>query len=611
MKRQAFNMVEIVLALVIIVIGIIGIMALFPVGQEASRHASGINSATDASDQFLRLFSSKLKDRWAILGALPTENPMDTIDDSNVNWQTRDDNGVFRDMHGLSISYYDMNNNMAFDYTGDDRDYSGLFKLEQMTGANIKDFTAVLRVWHTPYVFPALSSVNHNSASRERSVRLHVEVSWPAEIPYDKRQSMTRNLVITRPSANPLDDFCGAFRIPEAGQMRYTYYGSSAGYKNAFWVYSPIEEEIFHSQSSQDASTTVDRNYAAGTIFSFYTRVQPDWNNANTYWKHYVGACPPLETVDATGNVRINPNASGSNSTFILVKPNGETINRWDLQGADLDSSGVYYQGPATRLEFRPIGQGNQNSFSVDEVSYNLHNGSEYVVTSSDMTVTVYNANVNPQGKAMGQWFFSLDAKTATVIEDGQRMRGANPNSFPYYDDPENGQYDGAYYVGNGNPYGIVTEIEPGRKWLVAFEDIPGNHSWVDWDYNDVVVSAELLVDDGVIHPSKGKYSVNGRLQADTGHADYRFTVAKPDGTIIHQGNAGSGYNGPAIAIWVRPQGSGDQTITVNETNVRWNNENMVVIGASVGNLNADVKKVGGKWVIDVSGNEVDFSIMN
>ena len=68
--------------------------------------------------------------------------------------------------------------------------------------------------------------------------------------------------------------------------------------------------------------------------------------------------------------ININPN-NNSDFEFYLEKPDGSTITRDDLHAdRDLD-----YNGPATLIRFKPKGNGNQNSLTVNGTAYALQNG--------------------------------------------------------------------------------------------------------------------------------------------------------------------------------------------------------------------------------------------
>ena len=55
-KKEAFTLLEIVIALAILAIGLVGILSLFPVGFEASRRASMLTEATILAQQQMEEF---------------------------------------------------------------------------------------------------------------------------------------------------------------------------------------------------------------------------------------------------------------------------------------------------------------------------------------------------------------------------------------------------------------------------------------------------------------------------------------------------------------------------------------------------------------------------
>ena len=132
-------------------------------------------------------------------------------------------------------------------------------------------------------------------------------------------------------------------------------------------------------------------------------------------------------TVALTGSANINPNNS-PHSEFSLTKGNGQVITRDDLhQGSPVDGDGVYYSGEATRVFFKPKGNGNQNTLLVDGEAYLLHNGSTYEITAERMTVTVYNDHIHRNGRAMGHWWLGVAAPTADFSADGVAVVGDAP----------------------------------------------------------------------------------------------------------------------------------------------------------------------------------------
>jgi hypothetical protein len=157
-------MIEIVVAIVLLVIGLVGIIALFPINLEQNKKTVSKSYAADAAEQFLRFNSTKIETDWTFSNAYPV-NAMYTGDESEIQWSTT----------SLIINsnlkvYFVLND-------GDDPEVefnpnvhqSGLFKLEQLSEGNV-DFSAIIRGWQT-----------------FGSIVLHIELSYPSEIPYEAR----------------------------------------------------------------------------------------------------------------------------------------------------------------------------------------------------------------------------------------------------------------------------------------------------------------------------------------------------------------------------------------------------------------------------------------
>ncbi len=127
---RRYNLVEVILALGVVAIGVVSIMALFPIGANASRDASMETYAANVADEMLQFVKYRLKevrddedqgdidDKWKALigetdseGAItktkPTEEKMNVevtkLDDTGV-WKTPDTTifgSIFNDTHTI------------------------------------------------------------------------------------------------------------------------------------------------------------------------------------------------------------------------------------------------------------------------------------------------------------------------------------------------------------------------------------------------------------------------------------------------------------------------------------------------------------------------------
>ena len=107
-------------------------------------------------------------------------------------------------------------------------------------------------------------------------------------------------------------------------------------------------------------------------------------------------------------NWKPNP-SNNSNFSFVLRKPDGSYITRDDLHDSNRQ---LEYFGDISWVLFRPKGNGNQNSLTLNGEVYDLQNGRLYLIIGSDISGRVYNDKKNNNGKSMGRWW--LDSVSAT-----------------------------------------------------------------------------------------------------------------------------------------------------------------------------------------------------
>lgn len=281
-QRLLFNMVEVVIALVIVMVALIGIMGMIPHGIEANYNAMTRSSAADAADQFLHYMASRVEQDWVETEAFPdaknadassglifSDNPLLENDRLLIQFEAANAESEWLDEDsGIA----EMINN------------KGIFKIAQRTAANTTDFTGEIRAWRTLYeVGPGGSEAdetknpgqtkkdeaaegegegddrwrngkkvimahyppgqdgktchtlsisetafdahikNHsndhigpcvqdldgdgNLSIRAQICTIYAEVSWPLEVPYEKRQKVVFQVEVAKPmSVIPPDD---------------------------------------------------------------------------------------------------------------------------------------------------------------------------------------------------------------------------------------------------------------------------------------------------------------------------------------------------------------------------------------------------------------------
>lgn len=205
--QYAYNLPEIMLSLVVIVVGVLGVMTLFPISQDANKKSIGQTSSADAGDQFVRVIASKMKINWEMSTALPMSKP--EADESGLSFSASDAGGTLHEIEGVVMSYNDVDGDGKFDYdtAGGDVDGSGFFKVVQKTATNVDDYAAIVRVWRTAatyrYYDAAAGEWAVKAVPSSSGIKLNVELSYPAELPYAARQKRHFTLNVFRPLENP------------------------------------------------------------------------------------------------------------------------------------------------------------------------------------------------------------------------------------------------------------------------------------------------------------------------------------------------------------------------------------------------------------------------
>lgn len=174
-QKTYFTLVEITMAIAIIGIGMAGVMALLPIGFNAARDGMGDNYSSDMADQFLHILAQQ---------CLMYENGGTT--DGWGDWIT----DATPKLPGTKPTIGDTAGNGGEAFTGssafgiynDTSGTAGVFYVEAKSGSDLVDFTGVMGVWTENVVHDTLT------LDKKNAVRLCIEVSWPPEKPYDKRE---------------------------------------------------------------------------------------------------------------------------------------------------------------------------------------------------------------------------------------------------------------------------------------------------------------------------------------------------------------------------------------------------------------------------------------
>ena len=165
--RKFFNMIEVTLAIAVVGLGMAGIMALFPVGFQASRDAIGDNYASNAAEQFMSYFS-----RVCI------NDP--NFWDNYIRVAGIESRPSISDETGCTVPV-----------EGNIYKHSTVSKVQVYTikagSLTVTDFHATVLIWQSK--IKNMWFYNHSEdLPYEVATRINVEISWPYEKPYAQRE---------------------------------------------------------------------------------------------------------------------------------------------------------------------------------------------------------------------------------------------------------------------------------------------------------------------------------------------------------------------------------------------------------------------------------------
>ncbi len=218
-KKFHFNLVEITLAVAVIAIGMGSILVLFPVGVNSHKEAIANNNLSEISEYILSALESKVMEDWArttftgydpdtpgsinssqsggsdFITNLPANKPADTVIEP-TGFTPGDKVGLAE-----SENKNDANLHAKFFTTNK----PGVFFYEQATvvdGERVPDFSAVIRLWKEPVKIWLPTEQNINDY--RYAVSLNLEISWPAEAPYENREKRSYKLDLYNTFYNPV-----------------------------------------------------------------------------------------------------------------------------------------------------------------------------------------------------------------------------------------------------------------------------------------------------------------------------------------------------------------------------------------------------------------------
>ena len=152
--RAPFNLVEVIIALVIIMVVLVGIMGVMPSGMNANADALARSNGSDAADQFLHFMATKIEMTPTTADHLQTKAAMDTevgsLDDRTVLFG--DNNLLTENLASGATNALSEAVNIRFRAANVSEQWppaanTSLFKVTHFTKDLATDFVGTLRAW--------------------------------------------------------------------------------------------------------------------------------------------------------------------------------------------------------------------------------------------------------------------------------------------------------------------------------------------------------------------------------------------------------------------------------------------------------------------------------
>jgi hypothetical protein len=200
MCRRAFNLVEVILAILVAGIGLITILGMFPVGLNATKSANLQNYVSDFADQLAGTFGTYLQADWdsfvdtangteslpVYTGGTYNLSQLDDSRDDAEDWVDTDPSG---------------NPGVLYEHAGVIPKY-GLYKIVQSTDGTA-DLIVGARVWQEPVTNAIMQSDGSSTTvtlDDALAVAVNIELSWPHHAPYANRKKEVFRLEVFNPN---------------------------------------------------------------------------------------------------------------------------------------------------------------------------------------------------------------------------------------------------------------------------------------------------------------------------------------------------------------------------------------------------------------------------
>ncbi|NQZ68115.1 MAG: hypothetical protein HRT89_08595, partial [Lentisphaeria bacterium] len=484
--NQKFNMIEVAVSLVLILVVMLSVVNLFNLGLSDNMDAANRSYANDSMDQFIHQMSNRMEQDWTQAEAFPLEKPTSV---SNPIWST-------------STLITNANYQLYFSTESGDTwsptvHNSGIFKAVQSTNALGKDFSAEILAWK--------SETEYGSGDDQPiSLMLFAEISWPIHLPYEDRQKTRYQTLVYKPG------LLASTQMPIAKDMvcKTVWAIDDDGSSLNYYI---LTDGYTFSNSEGELETTLDVEAFTFTSGGIY--LIDNGTGSSILYRI------DLSLLDLDSSTPVRPVNLGSTGLSGSDKISALQFVNGSLYGVTRTSKKIYSlsesDGSATFVRTLDV----SGSFTVGGLTSGA-DGSVYIVKSNTDHSQIYRFASFPNGA------LSL-AVTISGSKDVESL-AAHPNGLLYAGD------SGKWYEVNpaSNAVSIAvnhSSTQKGFDFYYSFESVNCTEEIEELNFESGDGEA-LLTDDGVLAVFGGPHDDTLTIKDDDPYWLIEIKVKDEDG---------------------------------------------------------------------------------
>ncbi len=477
-KKRPFNMVEIVIALVIILVALVSVLGLLPRSIQTTNDAVSRVAAADTAEQLLSYLAARVAGDW--------ENELLAFPDSKSECAS-DDGAMFSDNGSSDGSplipstalLVEFNCNAETD-AYNPVNVNGLYRVTQKTNDNRKEFSAVVKVWKELDTHSTEGAVPIEEAT---SARLFAEVSWPSNKPYVDREKRNYSIKVFKPGMNyalaptPPDSCRRTGRLGGVVSLNPT--------NNTDFTFEMITTAGDHITRATLMNTGTGSEYTFNGTIS-YMKFCPK-SNGNSSSGEQTGLTLDGEPY-SIGNHNVYE-ISGDRISISLYNTNdgtGNALGRWLV---DLNDSGA-------TIAYDCDGSGGSGEEEEENTLFEIDGGQVNLLQAATTTFQVLGCSLEQSG-------------TDCYITTAMTINGSTITPFGALSDPVNGN------VNDGTAHTSPAQsLAAGSSFWVSANSYAPDQSLL-MSVNSFPASQQVLVlENGDMVPDLAAFRNNGSVEA-------------------------------------------------------------------------------------------------